>query len=111
MIISYQDFSNVDIRLGTVVKAEHLKKARNPSFKVWVDFGPELGTLQTSAQITVHYTPETLIGRKVLGCVNLGEKNIAGFMSQFLLLGFSDAEGAIFLATADGTAANGQKLH
>ncbi len=111
MIISYQDFSNVDIRLGTVVKAEHFEKARNPSFKVWVDFGPELGTLQTSAQITVHYTPETLIGRKVLGCVNLGEKNIAGFMSQFLLLGFSDTEGAIFLATADGTAANGQKLH
>lgn len=110
-MISYQQFSEVKIIVGTIVKAENFPKAKNPSYKVWVDFGLEIGTLQTSAQITVHYTPETLINRQVLGCVNLGEKNIAGFMSQFLLLGFSDANGAIILAQPEKNAPNGAKLH
>ena len=78
---------------------------------MWVDFGAEIGVLQTSAQVTVHYTPETLLGRQVIGCVNLGEKNIAGFTSQFLLVGFTDALGAICLATAMPQVPNGQKLH
>lgn len=111
MIISYDDFMKVDLRSGTIVKAEQFEKAKKPAYKVWADFGPELGILQTSAQITVHYTPESLIGRTVMGCVNLGEKNIAGFISQFLLVGFSDEQGAIRLATVDGVVPNGQKLH
>ena len=110
-IISYDDFEKVELRSGTVVKAELNEKARKPAYKVWVDFGPELGLLQTSAQITVHYTPENLLGRKVIGCVNLGEKNIAGFVSQFLLVGFADAQGAICLAGVDDRVQNGQKLH
>lgn len=111
MNITYDDFKKVDLRSGTVVKVEAFPRAKNPAYKVWVDFGEELGILQTSAQVTVHYTPETLIGRSVVGCVNLGEKNIAGFVSQFLLVGFSDINGAICLITTDPDVPNGQKLH
>lgn len=109
--ITYQDFERVDLRSGTIVKAELFPKAKKPAYKLWADFGPELGVLQTSAQVTVHYTPETLVGRSIVGCVNLGEKNIAGFVSQFLLVGFSDESGAICLATTGPTAPNGKKLH
>jgi len=111
MTISYDDFTKVDLRSGTVVKAEVFPKAKKPAYKVWVDFGVDIGILQTSAQITVHYTPESLLGRQVIGCVNLGEKNIAGFTSQFLLVGFSDTNGAICLATTIPQVPNGQKLH
>lgn len=110
-IISYEDFERVELRSGTIVKVEEFPRAKKPAFKVWVDFGLPFGILQTSAQITVHYTPEILLGRKVIGCVNLGEKNIAGFLSQFLLLGFSDESGAILLASTDPKVQNGQKLH
>ena len=109
--VSYETFESVDIRAGTIVRAEAFAKAKKPAFKVWVDFGKDLGTLQTSAQITVHYTPENLIGRRVLGCINLGEKNIAGFLSQFLLLGFADSAGAILLAAPEEGTPNGSKLH
>ncbi|KTC94138.1 tRNA-binding protein [Legionella erythra] len=111
MIISYEEFAKVDLRSGTIVKVEPFPRAKKPAYKVWVDFGAAIGVLQTSAQITAHYTPETLIGRLVIGCVNLGEKNIAGFTSQFLLVGFSDSQGAICLATVDKPVANGEKLH
>lgn len=111
MPITYDDFTKVDLRSGTVVKVEFFERAKKPAYKVWVDFGLELGVLQTSAQVTVHYTPETLLGRSVVGCVNLGEKNIAGFISQFLLVGFSDANGAISLITTNPDVPNGQKLH
>ncbi|STX51407.1 chaperonin CsaA [Legionella busanensis] len=111
MIITFKDFENVDLRAGTIVKADLFPRAKKPAYKVWVDFGPTLGILQTSAQITIHYTMENLIGRKVIGCVNLGEKNIAGFTSQFLLVGFADKQGAIYLATTESNVPNGQKLH
>lgn len=111
MKISYDDFEKVDLRSGTIVKAELFQRAKKPAYKVWVDFGVELGILQTSAQITVRYTPEALIGRMVIGCVNLGEKNIAGFTSQFLLVGFSDDSGAICLATVEPSVPNGKKMH
>jgi len=111
MTISYEQFSQVDFRSGTIVKVEEFSRAQKPAYKVWADFGAELGILQTSAQITVHYSLETLVGKKVIGCVNLGEKNIAGFKSQFLLVGFADANGAVCLASFDGEVANGQKLH
>ncbi len=109
-IISYQQFEDVEIRSGTIVKAETFPAARKPAYKVWVDFGSEIGVKQTSAQITVHYKPETLIGRQVLGCLNLGTKNIGGFMSEFLLLGFPDDTAAICLATIEPKAPNGKKM-
>lgn len=108
--ITYEDFERVNICSGTVVNAEEFPRAKKPAYKVWVDFGPKIGVLQTSAQVTKHYTLEGLIGRSVLGCVNLGEKNIAGFLSQFLLLGFADDNGDICLATIDPKAPNGRKL-
>jgi tRNA-binding protein len=111
MTIAYEDFDKVDLRSGTIVKAEPFLRVKKPAYKVWVDFGSDIGILQTSAQITVHYQPENLIGKKVIGCVNLGEKNIAGFTSQFLLVGFSDHKGAICLAAVDGEVSNGEKMH
>lgn len=109
-IISYEDFEKVHLRSGTVVKAEHFPKAKKPAYKVWVDFGPDIGIKQTSAQVTVHYTPESLIGKQVVGCINLGTRNIAGFISEFLLVGFADAKDAICLLTVDPKVPNGQKL-
>lgn len=111
MPISYEDFEKVDVRSGTVVKVEAFARAKKPAYKVWVDFGEELGVLQTSAQITVHYTPESLLGKRVIGCVNLGEKNIAGFTSQFLLLGFPDKNGAICLGSVSPDVPNGMRMH
>ncbi|KTD25717.1 chaperonin CsaA [Legionella lansingensis] len=110
MKISYEDFARVDLRSGTVVKVEEFPRAKKPASKVWVDFGEEIGILQTSAQVT-NYTRESLLGKSVVGCVNLSEKNVAGFTSQFLLVGFTDANGAICLITTDYKVPNGQKLH
>lgn len=110
-LITYEDFERVQLRTGTITKVEEFPKARKPAYKVWADFGSEIGVLQTSAQITVHYTPETLVGKQIVGCVNLGEKNIGGFMSQFLLVGFADKTGAVSLATPDLKVPNGAKLH
>ena len=109
--ITYEEFERVDLRSGTIVKVEEFARAKKPAFKVWADFGPEIGVLQTSAQVTVHYTPESLLGRSIVGCVNLGEKNIAGFQSQFLLVGFADTNESICLVTVDPKVPNGQKLH
>ncbi len=109
-MIAYDDFLKVDIRSGTIVKADLFPKARKPAYKVWVDFGEIIGVKQTSAQITDYYTPELLVGRSVIGCINLGERNIAGFISQFLLLGFSSELDKIKLVTVDGVVPNGQRL-
>lgn len=109
-IINYEDFASVELRAGTVVKAELFPRAKKPAYKIWVDFGTELGVKQTSAQVTVHYTPEGLIGKRVIGCVNLGTKNIGGFTSEFLLVGFPDDNHAICLASFEGHVANGAKL-
>ena len=110
MSITYEAFEKVDLRSGTVVKAEAYPKARKPAYKVWVDFGEDIGIKQTSAQITIHYQPETLIGRSVVGCINLEPKNIAGFMSEFLLVGFADENEAICLLTTEPKVPNGKKL-
>ncbi len=106
----YQDFAKLDIRAGVIVKAEEFTRARNPSYKVWVDFGDEVGVKTTSAQITHHYQLADLPGRRVFGLVNIGERNIAGFLSQFLLLGLPDQQGNIHLATYDGDPKQGAKL-
>lgn len=108
--ITYEDFSRVELRSGTVVKAEPFPRARKPAYKVWVDFGGDIGIKQTSAQVTHHYTLEDLTDRQVIGCINLAPRNIAGFISEFLLVGFSDEHGAVCLATADPRVPNGQKL-
>lgn len=110
MTISYDDFEKVDLRLGTITKVETFPRAKKPAYKIWADFGNEIGVRKTSAQVTVHYTPEMLIGRKIVGCVNLGERNIAGFLSEFLLVGFPDENGAICLVTVLPEAPNGVKL-
>jgi tRNA-binding protein len=108
--ISYADFERVDIRVGTVVDAQPFPEARKPAIKLVIDFGPEIGVKKSSAQITVHYQPETLVGRQVLGVVNFPPRQIGPFMSECLTLGFADAEGAIVLARPDGAVPNGQKL-
>jgi len=109
-IISYEEFEKVDIRSGVVIKVEEFPRAKKPAYKVWADFGPVVGILQTSAQVTVHYAPESLLGKQIMGCINLGEKNIAGFVSQFLLLGFADTQGAICLGIISPEVPNGQKM-
>lgn len=109
--ITFEDFHKVQFRSGTIVKAEEFPKARKPSYKIWADFGNHIGILQTSAQITVNYRTDNLVGKKIIGCVNLGEKNIAGFISQFLIVGFTDSNGAISLATSDLEVPNGNKLY
>ncbi len=108
--ITWEEFERVDLRSGTIVKAEIFSKARKPAYKIWADFGSELGVLQTSAQVTVHYSTESLMGRSIVGCVNLGEKNIGGFISQFLLVGFADEQGAVCLINPEPQVPNGQKL-
>ena len=108
--ITYEEFEKVNLCSGTIIKAEEFARAKKPAFKVWVDFGSEIGILQTSAQVTKYYTIETLVGRQVVGCVNLGEKNIDGFLSQFLLVGFADVNGGICLITVDPKVHNGQKM-
>ncbi len=108
--ISFDDFMKVDIRVGRIVKAEPYPEARRPGHKVWVDFGPEIGELKSSAQITVHYEPEALAGKLVMGVVNFPDKQIGKFRSEFLLLGFADDEGAIVLAAPDKAAPAGARL-
>ncbi len=109
-IISYNEFERVDLRSGTIIRAEPFPRTKKPAFKIWADFGNKIGHLQTSAQVTDHYSPQTLVGKKIIGCVNLGEKNIAGFISQFLLVGFPDHENKIYLATFDPKVPDGEKM-
>jgi tRNA-binding protein len=108
--ISFHDFEKVDLRSGTIIEVEDFPRAKKPAYKIKVDFGPEFGILQTSAQITAHYSKESLIGLQIIGCVNLGEKNIAGFKSQFLLTGFSNENGDISIAPIHPKVPNGMKL-
>lgn len=111
VMINYEDFEKVELRSGTIIKVELFPKTKKPAYKIWADFGPQIGILQTSAQVTVLYSPESLLGKSIVGCINLGEKNIAGFMSQFLLVGFANEAGAISLIGANPIVPNGQKLH
>lgn len=108
-MITWDDFVKVDIRSGRVVDAKDFPEAKTPAIKLWVDFG-DLGVKQTSAQITHHYSPESVIGSCVIGVVNLPPKRIAGFKSEFLVLGFEDQQEGIHLVTFDERVPLGNKL-
>ncbi|MBW9086580.1 tRNA-binding protein [Rhizobium wenxiniae] len=108
--ISYGDFEKVDIRVGTIVEAEPFPEARKPAYKLKIDFGPEIGVKKSSAQITVHYTLDDLIGRQVLGVVNFPPRQIGPVRSEVLTLGFEDENGAIVLAAVTQGVPNGRKM-
>lgn len=109
--ISFDDFLRVDIRVGTVTRVEPFPEARKPAFKLWVDFGPEIGEKRSSAQITVHYTPETLVGRQVMAVVNFPPRQIGPVRSEVLVLGVADPEGGIVLLAPDLKVPNGGRMH
>ncbi len=109
--IGFDDFLAVDIRVGVVRQAEVFEGARRPAIKMWIDFGEEIGSKKSSAQITDYYTPETLIGRQVLAVVNFPPKQIGHFMSEVLVLGLTDSEGHIVLIQPALPVPNGQRLH
>jgi tRNA-binding protein len=108
--IVYADFEKVDIRIGTVRAAQPLEGARKPALRLEIDFGPEIGLKKSSAQLTVHYTPESLIGRQVAAVVNFPPRQIGKFMSEVLTLGFPDADGAVVLVVPDKQVPNGGRL-
>lgn len=107
--ISWEDFEQVALHVGTVLRCEVNANARKPSYCLWVDFGP-LGVRTSSAQITVHYTLEELVGRQVLAVLNFPPKRIAGFESQCLVTGFADENGNVILAAPDKPTPNGARL-
>ncbi len=109
--ITFDDFMKVDIRVGTVVDAQPFPEARKPAFKLWIDFGSDLGVKKTSAQITTHYSPDSLKGRQVAAVVNFTPRQIGPFMSEVLTLGFADPDGAVVLIAPDLTVPNGARLH
>ncbi|HET7632405.1 MAG TPA: tRNA-binding protein [Gemmatimonadaceae bacterium] len=107
---SAEDFAAIDIRVGTILAAYPFPEARKPAIKLTLDFGPEIGIRRSSAQLTVHYTPEQLVGRQVVAAVNLGTRRIAGYESQVLVLGALPAEGEVVLANLDQAVANGTRI-
>ena len=109
-MITYDDFAKVDIRVGRITRAEPFPEARKPAFKLWVDFGAELGEKRSSAQITRHYTPEDLIGRQVLAVVNFPPRQIGKVLSEVLVLGLPDATGEVVLIAPDQSVPLGGKL-
>lgn len=108
--ISWNDFMKVELRVGRVLQAEVFAEARKPAYKLLVDFGPELGQRKSSAQITAHYQPEELVGRLVVAVVNFPKKQIGPFMSECLVTGFHDADGAVALCVPDKDVPLGTRL-
>jgi tRNA-binding protein len=109
-LIDFESFMAVDVRIGTVVAAEAFPEARKPALKLRIDFGPGVGVKQSSAQITRHYTVESLVGRQVAAVVNFPPRQIGKFMSEVLTLGFPDATGEVVLFSPDSSVPNGARL-
>lgn len=109
--ISFDDFMKVDVRVGRIVAVEPFPEARKPAFKLRIDFGPEIGEKKSSAQITDHYTPETLIGRQVLAVVNFPRRQIGKFMSEVLTLGVPDGKGGVVLLAPEREVPIGGRLY
>ena len=109
-MVTADDFFAIDMRVGTVLDAQPFPEARKPSLKLVIDFGPELGQKRSSAQLTVHYTPEQLVGRQVVAAVNLGPRRIAGFNSEVLVLGAMPTATEVVLLAIDQSVANGTRI-
>jgi tRNA-binding protein len=107
---TFDDFAAIDIRVGTVLDAEPFPEARKPSLRLRIDFGPELGVKQSSAQITTRYVPEALVGRQVVAAVNIGTRRIAGFTSEVLVLGAMPSPTDVVLLAVDAAVANGARI-
>jgi tRNA-binding protein len=108
--ITYDDFAKVDIRIGTVTRAEPFPEARKPAYKLTIDFGPAIGIKRSSAQVTKHYALDDLVGRRIAAVVNFPPRQIGPVMSEVLCLGFPDAEGDVVLVSVDRAAPDGGKL-
>ena len=108
--INWADFQRVDLRAGTIISAEPFPEARKPAYKIWIDFGEEIGTKKSRAQITHHYRIEELIGRQVICVVNFPPKQVANFISEVLVTGLADENGAIVLSAIDKKVPNGAPL-
>lgn len=109
--ITFDDFARVDIRTGTVIRAEPYPEARVPAIKLWIDFGPQIGERRSSAQITRHYDPAALVGRQVLAVVNFPPRQIGRFLSEVLVLGLPDAQGQVVLIGPDSPVPNGERMY
>lgn len=107
---TFEDFERIDIRVGTIRDAQPFPQARKPAIKLWIDFGADIGIKRSSAQLTVHYTPEALIGRQVCAVVNFKPRQIGTFMSEVLTLGLPDAAGAVVLIRPDHEIPSGGRL-
>lgn len=109
--ITFDDFMKVDIRTGVVTRAEAFPEARKPAIKMWIDFGPEIGEKKTSAQVTAHYSPDSLVGNRVMAVVNFPPRQIGPFMSEVLVLGVPDETGEVVLIAPDKDVPLGGRLH
>ncbi|MCB1562079.1 MAG: tRNA-binding protein [Alphaproteobacteria bacterium] len=108
---SFDDFLRIDIRVGTIVEAAPFPEARKPAYKLRIDFGPDIGLKSSSAQITARYTPKGLIGKQIAAVINFPPRQIGPFMSEVLVLGFTDTNGNISLIRPDAAVPNGERLH